>query len=318
MGLLSIVRILFVFVNGTRSLDQVLTINTELMRSIRDVAVFAWAVTGINGTLASYGQGRPRIGAQPADGLPIWESNSSPTPYNQQQGQGLDNSQGDTMRRQSGGPDKEQSTPGPLFGLGGYSQSGEPLPAHQQQGYPRTRHASLDEGMYDAASGAGARQPLWPPQAGGEASASPSYQYGGGGGGSGRGGRGYEPAQHQQSYRRPLRPAFSYDALHDHARYQQATAAAYGAPSPSSSSSLSSGFSHAAAFRQRCNGFREDIWGVETPSSSSTPSSQRSCAPSYGAAARQGHYQASAAGGARGRTTTGDESSKGGGEYFWQ
>ena len=45
----------------------------QLMKSIRDVAVFAWALVGINGTLATYGRGLPRGEAQPADGLPIWE-----------------------------------------------------------------------------------------------------------------------------------------------------------------------------------------------------------------------------------------------------
>jgi len=44
----------------------------QLMRSIRDVAVFAWALVGINGNLATYGQGIPRGEAQPPDGLPVW------------------------------------------------------------------------------------------------------------------------------------------------------------------------------------------------------------------------------------------------------
>lgn len=49
-----------------------LTLWAELMRSIRDVAVFAWAVVGINGNLANYGHGLPGRGAQPPKGLPIW------------------------------------------------------------------------------------------------------------------------------------------------------------------------------------------------------------------------------------------------------
>lgn len=44
-----------------------------LMRAIRDVAVFAWALVGINGNLASYGRGNPLGEAQPPDGLPIWD-----------------------------------------------------------------------------------------------------------------------------------------------------------------------------------------------------------------------------------------------------
>jgi hypothetical protein len=53
----------------------------QLMRSIRDVAVFAWALVGINGQLASYSRGTPRGEAQPPDGLPIWDPNAGPTSY---------------------------------------------------------------------------------------------------------------------------------------------------------------------------------------------------------------------------------------------
>lgn len=53
----------------------------QLMRSIRDVAVFAWALVGINGNLASYTHGTPRGEAQPPDGLPIWDPNAGPTSY---------------------------------------------------------------------------------------------------------------------------------------------------------------------------------------------------------------------------------------------
>ncbi|KAL4726821.1 hypothetical protein ACLX1H_005711 [Fusarium chlamydosporum] len=45
----------------------------QLMQSIRDVAVFAWALCGINGNIASYSHGRPSGEAQPPDGLPIWD-----------------------------------------------------------------------------------------------------------------------------------------------------------------------------------------------------------------------------------------------------
>lgn len=44
-----------------------------LMRSIREVAVFAWALVGINGNLAAYTHGRPRDEAAPPEGLPIWD-----------------------------------------------------------------------------------------------------------------------------------------------------------------------------------------------------------------------------------------------------
>jgi hypothetical protein len=52
----------------------------QLMRSIRDVAVFAWALVGINGNLANYGRGVPLDRAQP-DALPIWDPEAGNTGY---------------------------------------------------------------------------------------------------------------------------------------------------------------------------------------------------------------------------------------------
>jgi hypothetical protein len=43
----------------------------EFMVSIREVAVFAWSLAGINGNIAEYGHGVPRGEAQPAGGLPV-------------------------------------------------------------------------------------------------------------------------------------------------------------------------------------------------------------------------------------------------------
>lgn len=45
----------------------------DFMNSIREVAVFAWALTGINGSLAQYSRGRPKPGATPFGGMPIWD-----------------------------------------------------------------------------------------------------------------------------------------------------------------------------------------------------------------------------------------------------
>ncbi|KAI3320079.1 hypothetical protein HD806DRAFT_525048 [Xylariaceae sp. AK1471] len=53
----------------------------QLMKSIRDVAVFAWGLVGINGNLASYSRGQPSGESQPPDGLPIWDSNAPKTSY---------------------------------------------------------------------------------------------------------------------------------------------------------------------------------------------------------------------------------------------
>ncbi|KAF2180562.1 hypothetical protein K469DRAFT_592002 [Zopfia rhizophila CBS 207.26] len=47
-------------------------IQNEFMKSIRDVAVFAWALTGINGSLAEYSRGKPNGESQPPEGFQVW------------------------------------------------------------------------------------------------------------------------------------------------------------------------------------------------------------------------------------------------------
>jgi hypothetical protein len=54
---------------------------SQLMDSIREIAVFAWAVVGINGNLASYSRGRPLDRAQPNAGFPIWDPSAGITSY---------------------------------------------------------------------------------------------------------------------------------------------------------------------------------------------------------------------------------------------
>jgi hypothetical protein len=54
-----------------------LQFQNAFMQSIRDVAVFAWALTGINGSLAEYARGTPKGESQPPEGFPIW----NPLPY---------------------------------------------------------------------------------------------------------------------------------------------------------------------------------------------------------------------------------------------
>ena len=46
---------------------------SDFMNSIRDIAIFAWALVGINGSLAEYSSGSPRGESQPAAGIPIWQ-----------------------------------------------------------------------------------------------------------------------------------------------------------------------------------------------------------------------------------------------------
>ena len=54
----------------------------DFMRSIREVVVFAWALTGINGSLTQYARGRPIGQAQPMR-LPVWEPDPNAYPESQ-------------------------------------------------------------------------------------------------------------------------------------------------------------------------------------------------------------------------------------------
>lgn len=47
----------------------------DFMNSIREVAVFAWSLTGINGSLAQYRRGTPTGESVPPEGVPIWDPN---------------------------------------------------------------------------------------------------------------------------------------------------------------------------------------------------------------------------------------------------
>lgn len=65
---------------ATPSLD----FQNAFMQSIRDVAVFAWALTGINGSLAEYARGSPVGESQPPDGFPVWKPLPDPTQLGRQ------------------------------------------------------------------------------------------------------------------------------------------------------------------------------------------------------------------------------------------
>ena len=47
-------------------------IRHDIMSSIREVGVFAWALAGINGSLEQYSRGKPKGESQPPGGLPVW------------------------------------------------------------------------------------------------------------------------------------------------------------------------------------------------------------------------------------------------------
>lgn len=56
-------------------------LQNQFMQSIRDVAVFAWALCGINGSLTDYARGNPVGESQPPDGFPIWNPLPDPAGF---------------------------------------------------------------------------------------------------------------------------------------------------------------------------------------------------------------------------------------------
>ena len=52
-------------------------VTEDFMNSIREVAVFAWSLTGINGSLEKYGRGTPSGESLPPEGYPIWDPSST-------------------------------------------------------------------------------------------------------------------------------------------------------------------------------------------------------------------------------------------------
>lgn len=48
--------------------------SNSFMAAIRDQAIFAWALTGINGALADFSKGDPLGASFPQDGFPVWSS----------------------------------------------------------------------------------------------------------------------------------------------------------------------------------------------------------------------------------------------------
>ena len=55
---------------------------TDFLQTIRDVAAFAWSLTGINGSLVRYSRGTPAGESQPPSGFPIWEPKRGEEPSN--------------------------------------------------------------------------------------------------------------------------------------------------------------------------------------------------------------------------------------------
>ena len=117
----------------------------DFMNSIREVAVFAWALTGINGSLAQYTHGTPTGESQPPDGLPVWEPPSKAgvetdghfdngqsyrNVYGDWQGQNAKNTQGHQHRSQSSGRISNSNN----------DFAHNPSKSTETKGYDRARH----------------------------------------------------------------------------------------------------------------------------------------------------------------------------------
>ncbi|KAH9868974.1 hypothetical protein J1614_008051 [Plenodomus biglobosus] len=63
---------------------QASQMQNTFMQSIRDVAVFAWALTGINGSLVDYARGKPLGESQPPTGFPVWNPLPDPSSFGKQ------------------------------------------------------------------------------------------------------------------------------------------------------------------------------------------------------------------------------------------
>lgn len=128
----------------------------QLMRSIRDVAVFAWAVVGINGNLASYSHGLPGSGAQPLDGLPIWDPAASSTacqgPESYPTGAPSISSGGASIPLVAHRPPAHRYNSAPVLGTvthEAYAQTAGEFPQVASQGRHVMAHQSLDLGRSD-------------------------------------------------------------------------------------------------------------------------------------------------------------------------
>ncbi|KAL2356542.1 hypothetical protein BJ546DRAFT_522252 [Cryomyces antarcticus] len=77
-------------------------IQDDFMNAIRDQAIFAWALTGINGSLAEYGRGKPTGESQPPDGFPVWAPEQAQYSRNGSSGDGNGNGSSSDSRSGSG------------------------------------------------------------------------------------------------------------------------------------------------------------------------------------------------------------------------
>ncbi|KAF4555674.1 Hypothetical protein D9617_2g056370 [Elsinoe fawcettii] len=80
----------------------------DFMNAIREQAIFAWALTGINGSLQRFGLGTPRGESVPTSGLPVWQSDRSYTSSGSSDGSVVDSGSSSTVKGQQLKPPVDQ------------------------------------------------------------------------------------------------------------------------------------------------------------------------------------------------------------------
>lgn len=132
----------------------------DFMNSIREVAVFAWSLTGINGSLARYGRGRPMGQSLPPGGLPIWKPDfKSPVELDRHSHHGI-NPQETRQHHIADAPSKSPYSAGP-----------EDIMSQQADGYGET---SLNATGNDHSNGYISN---WPPSSGRRHASENRYQH---------------------------------------------------------------------------------------------------------------------------------------------
>jgi hypothetical protein len=71
------------------------------MSVIREQAVFAWALTGINGSLAEHAKGKPTGNSAPSDGFSVWANDAAQHAANNESRHNNGRSHGDERRAAS-------------------------------------------------------------------------------------------------------------------------------------------------------------------------------------------------------------------------
>ncbi|KAI9892184.1 MAG: hypothetical protein M1814_001643 [Vezdaea aestivalis] len=116
----------------------------DFMASIRDVAAFAWSLTGINGSLIEYGRGTPSGYSQPSE-LPVWAED----PYASSTRRPIKQEHDDHDRPMTDIPPHPQSTPSPYNNTLVAMPIGSPHHFHPSPGAPQPTSRSYAQQAAD-------------------------------------------------------------------------------------------------------------------------------------------------------------------------